>query len=134
MFRRSDASCSVREVTACPGHSTQSFLVLQEERKGARSSRNGSMKHFLTKFWHRKLGLKNNVNMQNIYSGLETANKKPQPCMAKCSCFPSELTAAKLIKPEVKGVSGDFMCVLYLLCVCQSSGFTFLEQSPFLTS
>lgn len=74
------------------------------------------------------------VNMQNIYSGLETANKKPQPCMAKCSCFPSEVTAAKLIKPEVKGVSGAFMCVLYLLCVCQSSGFTFLEQSPFLTS
>lgn len=72
------------------------------------------------------------VNMQNIYSGLETANKKP--CTARCSGFSSDIIAAKLIKPKAEGLSGAFMCVLYLLCVCQSSGFTVLEQSPFLTS
>lgn len=61
----------------CPGHYVQSFLVLQEESHGARSLRNGSMKQFLTNFWHWKLGLKSLLMWEYIFWPWNSKQKTP---------------------------------------------------------
>lgn len=66
---------------------------------GARSLRNGSMQQFQTKYYTVKIWIKATISIQNTYSGFGRANKENQPCMAKCTWFPNDVTAAKLTKP-----------------------------------